>query len=105
MILYALIRLQLQVENLRFQTYDGAKNMAGMFHGCQAEIKKHQPLADFKHCGAHISQLVSKAVQKAIVMRDVLKRIYEGKSKSSKTNNINSIFIEVARLFFYIRFT
>ena len=31
--------------------------------------------------------------------------IYEGKSKSSKTNNINSIFIEVARLFFYIRST
>ena len=30
---------------------------------------------------------------------------YEGKSKSSKTNNINSMFIEVARLFFYIRST
>ena len=39
MILDVLIRLQLPIENLRSQTYDGAANMAGKFHGCQAEIK------------------------------------------------------------------
>ena len=36
-----LIRLQLPIENLRSQTYDGAANTAGKFYGCQAEIKKH----------------------------------------------------------------
>ena len=39
MILDVLSRLQLPIENLRSQTYDGAANMAGKFHGCQAEIK------------------------------------------------------------------
>ena len=41
------LRLQLPIENLRPQTYNGAANMAGKFHGCQAEIKKYQPLAHF----------------------------------------------------------
>ena len=40
-----LIRLQLPIENLRAQTYDGAANMSGHYKGCQAEIKKVQPLA------------------------------------------------------------
>ena len=56
MLLDVLIRLQLPIENLRSQTYDGAANMAGKFHGCQAEIKKHQPLARFVNCGAHVRQ-------------------------------------------------
>ena len=58
MILDALIRLQLPIENLRSQTYDGAANMSGKFCGCQAKVKKHQPLARFVHCGAHVTQLV-----------------------------------------------
>ena len=57
MILDVLIRLQLPIENLRSQTYDEAANMAVEFHGCQAEIKKHQPLARFVNCGAHVTQL------------------------------------------------
>ena len=38
MILDVLIRLQLPIVNLRSQTYDGAENVAGKFHGCQTEI-------------------------------------------------------------------
>ena len=34
----ALIRLQLPIEHLRAQTYDGASNMSGKYKGCQAEI-------------------------------------------------------------------
>ena len=58
MIIDVLIRLQLPIENLRSQTYDGAANMPGKFHSCQAEIKKHQLLARFVNCGAHVTQLV-----------------------------------------------
>ena len=66
MILDVLLRLQLPVNNLRSQTYDGAANMAGKYHGCQAEVKKHEPLALYVHCGAHITHLViAKAVQEA----------------------------------------
>ena len=39
MILDVSIRLQLLIENLRSQTYGGAGNIAGKFHGYQAEIK------------------------------------------------------------------
>ena len=73
MILDVLIWLQLSIENLRSQIYGGVANMTGKFHGCQAEIKKHQPLARFVNCGAHVTQLVvCKAFQKAIVIRDAL---------------------------------
>ena len=78
MILDALIRLQLSAEKLRSQTYNGAANMSGKFHGCQAAIKKHQPLARFIHCGAHITQLVvAKSVQQAAFIRDALDHIHE----------------------------
>ena len=63
MILETLTRLQLSIKNLRSQTYDGAANMSGKFHGCQTEVKKHQPLSHFVHCGAHVTHLVvAKAV-------------------------------------------
>ena len=63
MILETLTRLQLSIKNLRSRTYDGAANMSEKFHGCQAEVKKHQPLAHFVHCGAHVTHLVvAKAV-------------------------------------------
>ena len=78
MILDVLIRLQLPIENLRPQTYNGEANTAGNFHGCQAEIKNHQPLARFVNCGAHVTQLlVSKAFNEAIVIRDALDHIHE----------------------------
>ena len=39
-----LIRLQLPIENLRGQTYDGASNMSGNYNGCQATLGREQPL-------------------------------------------------------------
>ena len=78
MILDILTRLQLNIKHLRSQTYDGAANMSGKFHGCQAEVKKHQPLAHFVHCGAHVTHLVvAKAVQQAAFIRDALDHLHE----------------------------
>jgi hypothetical protein len=48
-----LLRFDLPLSKLRGQTYDGAANMVGQYHGCQALISKKQPLALFLLCGAH----------------------------------------------------
>jgi hypothetical protein len=74
----ALTRLQLPILHLRAQTYDGASNMAGKYHGCQAELKRIQPLANYVHCGAHVSHLItSKCVQAAPFIRDALDHVQE----------------------------
>lgn len=64
----AMIRLQLPIQHLRAQTYDGASNMSGKYKGCQAEMKKVQPLAMYVHCGAHVTNLITA---KAITERSV----------------------------------
>ncbi|XP_041364382.1 zinc finger MYM-type protein 1-like [Gigantopelta aegis] len=62
----ALLRLNLPITHLRAQTYDGASNMSGKYQGCQALIKKVQPLANYTHCGAHITHLIcAKAIESA----------------------------------------
>jgi len=74
----ALIRLQLSIQNLRAQTYDGASNMSGEYHGCQVELKRIQPLAKYVHCGAHVSHLItSNCVKSAPFIRDALDHVQE----------------------------
>ena len=94
MILDALIRLQLPIENLPSQTYDGAANMPGKFRGCQAEVKKHQPLARFVHCGAHVTQLVvAKSVQKAAFLRDALDHIHELDKLYAQSGKFKNLYL------------
>ena len=94
MILDALIRLQLPIENLRPQTSDGAANMSGKFRGCQAEIKKHQPLARFVHCGAHVTQLVvGKSVQKAAFLRDALDHMHELDKLYAQSGKFKNLYL------------
>lgn len=45
--------LDLAIENLRGQGYDGGSNMSGKFNGVQALIKSEQPLALYTHCFSH----------------------------------------------------
>ena len=52
-ILDALRRLNLSVDKLRGQCYDGPSNMAGRVGDVQALLKKKQPKAVFVHCAAH----------------------------------------------------
>lgn len=78
MIADMLTRLQLPINNLRAQAHDGAGNMSGKFSGCQAEMKKMQPLACYTHCGAHISHLIaSKAIQSSSFVRNALDHLHE----------------------------
>jgi len=57
--------LNINIKNLRGQTYDGASNMAGIYNGCQAIILQKQPLALFVHCGAHCVNLVAQTASAA----------------------------------------
>lgn len=57
-----LLRVQLPVANFITQTYDGAGNMAGEYNGCQANIKRVEPLCIYTHCGPHVSHLVTSQV-------------------------------------------
>ena len=67
----AMIRLQLPIDHLRAQTYDGASNMSGKYKGVQL-------LAMYVHCGAHVTNLITaKAIQCAPYIRDALGHVQE----------------------------
>ncbi|XP_033639835.1 uncharacterized protein LOC117300216 [Asterias rubens] len=52
--------------------------MSGKYKGCQAEIKKIQPMASYFHCGAHVTHLItSKALQTAPYIRNALGYVQE----------------------------
>ncbi|XP_050548290.1 zinc finger MYM-type protein 1-like, partial [Daktulosphaira vitifoliae] len=52
-IITELKELNIEVENLRGQGYDGTASMSGKFNGVAALIKKEQPKALYVHCSAH----------------------------------------------------
>ena len=85
-----LLRLGLDIKYLRFQTYDGASNMTGKENGCQAIMKKSQPLALYVHCGPHVTNLVAKFICNDITeIRNALKHIQD----LGEYNSINVLFI------------
>ena len=92
----ALTRLQLPVQNLRAQTYDGAINMSGKYHDCQAELKRIQPLAKYVHCGAHVSHLItSKCVQETPFIRDALDRVEELGNIYKSYGKFKNLYLEL----------
>ena len=54
----ALQELDIDVNNLRRQCYDGASNVSGVHSGLQAQMKALAPSSLFVHCYAHILNLV-----------------------------------------------
>ncbi|XP_069482144.1 zinc finger MYM-type protein 1-like [Ambystoma mexicanum] len=73
-----LCRQGLSLAMLRAQTYDGAANMAGKYHGAQAIIRQQQPLALYVHCGAHCTNLVIQAAaQQCSIMEDAILYVQE----------------------------
>lgn len=73
MIFDVFTRFGLPVSNLRAQTYDGAANMSGCYTGCQARVRKRQPLALYFHCASHVSNLVMQhAVTSCPLILDTL---------------------------------
>jgi len=73
-----LLRLNLSLDGLRGQTYDGAANMSGKYSGAQAYISQAQPLALYVHCGPHCVNLITQATCTASsVVRDALQWVHE----------------------------
>ena len=70
-----MIRCQLDITNLRGQSYDGASNMAGIYTGVQARIMKEQPLAYYTHCGAHRVTLIEQSISNHENLRDIMSMI------------------------------
>lgn len=50
--------LDIPVENIRGQGFDGASNMSSNRVGVQARIREHSPLATYIHCSGHCLNLV-----------------------------------------------
>jgi hypothetical protein len=61
-----LTRHNLQIENMRGQTYDGASNMRGAWNGLQALFLKDCPYAYYVYCFAHELQLALVAAAKDV---------------------------------------
>ncbi|XP_037076864.1 zinc finger MYM-type protein 1-like [Pollicipes pollicipes] len=72
----ALTRLQLPMDRIRGQCYDGAANMAGAFRGVQARVKAVEPRAVFVHCTAHRLNLVcQEALNGVREVRDAIQEV------------------------------
>ena len=85
-------RLDLPLDNLRGQTYDGAANMSGAYNGAQALIAEKQPLAAFIHCSAHCINLVTEAsLSSSPFVRDALGLVNEIGSLSSQSGKFQVI--------------
>lgn len=92
-----LIRLQLSLENLRGQTYDGASNMSGQYNGCQAIIAREQPLAAYVHCSAHCTNLVASAVcLSSAMVRDSVQLVNDFGVLCNSSGNFKSVFRRIA---------
>ena len=93
-----LTRLQLPVEQMRGQTYDGASNMSGKHRGCQALVKVRQPLALYVHCGAHCINLVSQATCDSVpLIRDCLAIVQELGALFSASSNLRTLFSQISQ--------
>lgn len=93
----ALVRFGMPLEQLRFQTYDGAANMSGAYNGCQAVIKRDQPRALYVHCGAHVTHLVASSASSAVpLVRDSLSLVQDLGNLNKASGKVNLIFKRVA---------
>ena len=89
-------RLQLPIQHLRAHTYDSAGNMAGKYKGCQAELKRIQPLATYVHCSAHVSHLVtSKCLQTAPFIRDAVDLVQELENLYKSWSNFKNLYLNL----------
>lgn len=90
-------RLQLDMSLLRGQAYDGAANMAGVYNGAQAIIRRKQPLALYVHCVSHCVNLATEAaLSESAMMRDAVSLVNEVGVLSSQSGKFQTAFIGVA---------
>ena len=84
----ALLRMNLSLQNLRGQCYDGASNMSGVNTGVQRRIKDEQPKALYIHCRNHCLNLA---------LQDASSIVHTVRDALSLTNDIANYFRESAK--------
>lgn len=73
-----LLRCSLTIDDCRWQTYDGAANMAGGRSGVAARISSENPHALYIHCGNHSLDLALRdCVKESWIISDTLKEVQE----------------------------
>ncbi|XP_063215616.1 zinc finger MYM-type protein 1-like [Bacillus rossius redtenbacheri] len=72
-----LLKLGLEMTNLRGQGYDGAGAMSGHLNGVQAIIRKDCPKALYTHCSSHVLNLCLNYAAKTDVIRNCFFTISE----------------------------
>lgn len=87
--------LGLDLSNCRGQSYDNASNMSGKYNGCQAHLKKDNPLIHYIPCAAHSLNLVGvncveNSCQEATDFFDTLQSTYA--CCASSTHRWNTVF-------------
>jgi Domain of unknown function (DUF4371)/OTU-like cysteine protease/hAT family C-terminal dimerisation region len=77
-ILDVFLRLDLPVERIVGQAYDGASSMSGCISGVQARVRDKAPMASYVHCNAHCLDLVLQEVGKSVpLVRDAISLVHE----------------------------
>ena len=76
-ILSCLKDLDLDIDFLRGQSYDGAANMSGAVSGAQALVRKEAPRALYVHCCAHALNLVISRSCSIVSVRNMVDKIKE----------------------------
>lgn len=93
----AIVRFGMPLELLRYQTYDVAANMSGSYNGCQAVIKRDQPVVLYVHCGAHVTHLVASSASSSILLiRDSLSLVQDLGNLNMASGKVKLIFKRVA---------
>ena len=65
--------LDLPINDLRGQCFDGASNISRVFNGLQAKLRATESKALFVHCQAHSLNLVTQDFRKNVIeVRDIL---------------------------------
>ena len=73
-----MVRLNIQLENCRGQTYDGASNMLGKKSGVATQILSEQPKAVVTHCQGHsLSLAVKDLTTNCKVLSDTMSTVAE----------------------------
>jgi hypothetical protein len=71
--------------------------MSGSYNGCQAVIKRDQPVVLYVHCGAHVTHLVASSASSSILLiRDSLSLVQDLGNLNKASGKVKLIFKRVA---------
>ncbi len=73
-----LLRLNLSLNKVRGQCYDGASNMSGIRNGVAKRIRDDEPRAIYTHCYGHSLNLaVGDTIKNSSIMKNSLNTVHE----------------------------